>query len=183
MQPSILLEIKNNIPHIFFINGESQFTRLTAIDENLEDILNNFGEKMNFPLDENSLEEKLNLLSEFLVDVNSINPIINTETQEFQIEDSIENIIDSIKLQQLKIIEEIDNRELKDELEIQNRGDTLATILDKIYAILIAKALLSAYELEINNIQFKSDINVPRFIEKMGEELDKLNIEFSIQNT
>jgi hypothetical protein len=181
MNPFITLKIENQIPTIVFHNRDGIEKDLTLKKENIEQEILAIAKNLEIPdISNPSLSEVLDLASEGHHDLINTSPDIITNSLEFD----LEGIIGGSLVEAEDSIEDYSEVELTDqlreEIDRNNKIDILASIIDQIYNILIAKTLLAAYELEINEIHFRSDYNYARLIEKMGNEIQKLNLEFII---
>lgn len=186
MAQSIKLVINDNIPAIYFINSESVEKKLTLIDENLEEIILNLAKKLEIETNEtqspNKLQEILAIASEGEIGIlESEIPDLDVSNVEFEILKSIDRNIElAVSLDNNYSDIEM-NDKVKQELERNYRIDILASIIDQIYDIIIAKVILAAYELDLNSVTFESNLNFPRLTEKLGNELQKLDIDFNLK--
>lgn len=186
MQPYLTLRIKNHIPHIFFHSDEVTNKQLTHKDENILQEIKSIGQKLGLNnvnlTDEDQLNDLFTLASEADNGMIESLPEIDIESLEFDIHNTIAGVLEKAmdaddEYKDLELSEEIRN-----ELNRNRNSDILASVIDQIYDIIIAKTLLAAYELELAEIHFDSDYNYSRFIEKLGNELQKLGLELTIDN-
>lgn len=181
MNPFITLRIANQVPSIVFHNSDGVQKNLTQKEESIEAAIMSLVRNLDIPeFDTQNLTQVLEIASEGNYDLIDTNPDINTNSLEF----NIEGIIGGSLIEAEDAIEDYSdvemNEEIRAEIERNNKIDILASLIDQIYNILIAKTLLAAYELEITEIHLKSDFNYARLAEKMGHEIQKLNLEFTI---
>ncbi|MEO6729165.1 MAG: hypothetical protein ABIM99_04555 [Candidatus Dojkabacteria bacterium] len=185
MAPYITLKIENHVPHLFYTNSDGTTKQLTTKDENISKLVMHMGESFNLTeknMDDDVQVNRLILLShEADPDYVTGAPEIDSESLEFELEELIlELIAESRNIE--KEYSDLDEmtQELRDEIDRNQNIDIMASILDTVYKIIIAKTLLAAYELEIGEVHLKTTENYPRFVEKLGEELLKLDIELII---
>ncbi|MFS8130496.1 MAG: hypothetical protein ACMG57_00810 [Candidatus Dojkabacteria bacterium] len=187
MSPFITLEVNNHIPHLFYTNSDGTSRKLTNIDEDLSRLILNVAE--NFNLKEENMDDDVQvgrlilLSSEADPDYITHIPEIDSESLEFELEKLLSEVIDESKEIE-KEYTDLDGMEqgLRDEIDRNQHIDIMSSILETAYKIIIAKVLLAAYELEIAEVHLKTTENYPRFVEKMGEELQKLDIDLIIEN-
>lgn len=185
MTQSIKLIIENNIPSIHFINSESSSKKLTQREENIEEIILDLALKLGIKTKEEekskALQEILEIASEGEIGIlESEIPDLDVSNVEFEIREGIQKNLDLA----MSLDHDYSNVEMnelvKDELERNYKVDILASIIDQIYEIIVAKVILAAYELELNSVIFESNNNFPRLTEKLGNELQKLDFDFKI---
>lgn len=180
--PHIILRIQNHTPHLYFHPENGEIRQLTKEDINLEDLISSIADQLEIETEgTNKLQDLLQLASESDELYNTELPAINVETLEFDIENPIMQMLSNMNSSKEDYTKmEGVSDDLRAELERNRDSDIFASLLDKIYSIIIAKTLLAAHDLEIPNIRFSSENNYPRLAEKMGNELQKLGMEFEI---
>ncbi len=187
MSPFITLKIENHIPHLFYTNSDGVSRQLTTIDEDLSRLILTMGETFNLSeknMDDDIQVNRLILLSnEADPDYITGTPEIDSESLEFELEKLITEVITEAKNieKEYSDLDEMDE-ELRREIDRNQAIDIMSSILETAYKIIIAKTLLASYELEIAEVHLKTTENYPRFVEKLGEELQKLDIELIIED-
>lgn len=187
MSPFITLDIKNHVPHLYYTNSDGVSKQLTSIDEDLSKLIMRVGNTFN--LTEENMDEDVQigrlilLANEADPDYETHVPEIDSESLEFELAKLLSEVIEESKKieREYSDVEEMDE-ELRKEIDRNQNIDIMSSIMETAYKIIIAKALLAAYELEIAEIHLKTTENYPRFVEKLGEELQKLDIELVIEN-
>jgi len=187
MSPFITLEINNHVPHLFYTNSDGTKKQLTTIDEDLSKLILMVAE--NFNLVETDMDDDVQvgrlilLANEADPDYITHIPEIDSESLEFELEKLLTEVIaESREIEkEYSDVDEMDE-ELRNEIDRNQSIDIMASILETAYKIIIAKVLLAAYELEIAEVHLKTTENYPRFVEKLGEELQKLDIDLMIEN-
>ena len=177
MFPNITLAIKNHIPQIIYYPEEGISRKMTLVDENLSDIILDISKKLEFSDDYKTLEDVLRLAREsdetFIADL----PDMDVEDPEFRLNETLKKHLDKVltDLEDDYANVEMDE-ELKKEVNQNKKADILASILEGLYAILIAKTLIAAAELGIGTVRLDDEHKNPRLVEKMSKELEKLGI-------
>lgn len=186
MIPHITLKIENHVPHLFYTSVDGTVRQLTEKDEDISRILMKIGE--NFNLNEGEMDDEVKVRRMLLLSNEADSeyldntPEIDSESLEFELEELLAKLIEDSKNieKEYSDVENMDP-ELRAELDRNQNIDIMASLLDTIYKIMIAKTLLAAYELEINQVHFKSEENYPRLMEKFGQELQKLGLDLIIE--
>lgn len=182
MQPSIILQIKNNIAQVVFKSREGNKKEITTSSENLHDIIQYLASELNI-LKPN--ERTLDNLLEYArgADDLFLNPYIEIDpkTESFQIRQAVEQQLAKAKkrLSDFSEYGKIDNSVKKELIKNQN-ADIFASILETIYNVLIAKTILLASELGITEFYLDDDTKNTRLQEKMAKELEELGVDFFI---
>jgi hypothetical protein len=182
MNPHIILKIENHTPHLYFHPENGENRQLTKKDTNLEELIINIADQLGIKTEgTDRLQDLLQLASESDELYNTELPVIDVESLELDVENPIMLMLSAMNStkEDYSTMTGISD-ELRTEIERNRDADIFASVLDKIYSIIIAKALLAAHDLEIPNIRLSSENNYPRLAEKMGNELQKLGIEFEI---
>lgn len=185
MAPYLKLKIEKHIPHIYFYSNDGSEKRLTNVDENILNEILEISKLLGFQVENLSDEEQLNNILEIVSESDSNielkAPNINSNSVEFNLNKTLKTSIDEV----LSLENEYEGIEMGDdvraELERNRNVDILASLTDMLYDIIIAKTLLAAYDLEINDIHLENAHNYARFNERMGMELQKLGLEFTIE--
>lgn len=182
MQPSIILQIKNNIPQVIFMSSPDNKKEITESKEDLNDIIQSLATELNIL---NESERTLNNLLEYARESDDLflNPFVEIDSKagNFQINEAVEQQLSKAKDQSSDFSEygKID-KNVKEELKKNQNADIFASILDTIYNVLIAKTILHASELGIGQIYLDDETDNKRLREKMAKELDELGIELLI---
>ena len=178
MYPHIKLKITNHKPQIFFLPDEGMTRQLTLQEESIEKEIVKIAKLLG--IKDKSIDVIFSLISEADNTLLKDFPEIDLESIEFNLGENLEKLYEYA----LEINDEYKEIEMSDEvrkeLDQNKKLDILASLVDQIYNILVAKTLLSAYELEITDIHIETDYNYARLIEKMGVEVQKLDLEFNI---
>lgn len=182
--PHISLKIENFIPSINFVSNENTFRKITIEDENLLEILSKLVNQLNLVQTDSKLNndelyaEILSLARESVAEgINEI-PGLDAETTEFEITKIVKNVLS--ELAPIEIPNVDINETIKNELIRNYNIDTLATVLESIYAVLILKTLLAASELGIGIFVLDDRHINSRLMEKMATELQKIDLELII---
>lgn len=184
MYPNLTLKIENHIPHIFFHLNENTVKEITSKNENLRDEILNLAKLLGFLAEELESEEQLNKILELVSESDSTIelsvPDINTNDMEFNLKETLKKSLDEV----LSLKDEYENIEMSEKVRVElnknKKLDILGSLMDLMYDIIIAKTLLAAYDLEINEIHLENKHNYARFNERMGNELQKLGLEFTL---
>ena len=184
MYPHLTLKIEDQIPQILFFSEENVSRRLTQQNENILDEIVWLAEELELAIEGSTKEERINsillIASEGDPEIIESLPSIDTTSLEFNLRKTLD--------ENLKEIQNLDSDysdlemsdEVRAELDKNRKMDVLASLIDQLYNILIAKTLLAAYELELTDIHLSSDYNYARLTEKMGNEIQKLGLKFTI---
>lgn len=181
MQPSIILQIKNNIPQVVFMANKDNKKEITQSNENLEDLIMSLALELGLNDHNKNLNDLLELARES--DDLFLNPFteVGSSSNDFQLKKAIDSQLQSSKnmLSDFSDYQNL-NSKVKAELEKNQNADIFASILETIYNILIAKTILHASELGIKEFYLDDDTNNTRLREKMAKELEELGAELFI---
>ncbi len=179
MTPKLLLKIENSTPHLYLVKDEST-TRMTQIDENLSEILPAIAKKLGITesVDFEGLLEIANQADETYWDSN---PEVDVESLEFELSAIGNRLADEA----VDLGDEYADVEITDDLRAEmkrnQQHDTLASIMEILYKVIITKTLIAAHDLEMDKIHLQTNNNLARFVERMGKELESLGVELFIE--
>ncbi len=186
MYPNLTLIIENQIPRLVFNPEEGMSRRLTLKEESIEEVLTELVKALNLIEEVEEAEEEnihyiLNL--GFEGDSRMIEAIPGMEKykDEFGFSKFVNDHLD-------KAIEEKDDfseygeitEKVKKELERNQSIDILASLIDILINVIIAKTLLYSSDLGVGKIRLEDKDGFVRLQEKMSSELSKMDIELNI---
>lgn len=186
MYPHLTLKIENQNPQIIFHPDSEVSRKLTQNNEDIVGEIIKIATKLDLTTEglskEAQVDQILQLASVGDNELIEALPTIDTVSLEFNLNETLNSILEDLQgiEQDYSNIEM--SEEVRAELERNRRIDILASLIDQLYDILIAKTLLAAYELEITDIHLSSDYNYARLTERMGNEIQKLGLEFTIDS-
>ncbi len=182
MYPYIILKIENYIPHLYLRTSETLETQIEDEDISLLDTVLELGEKLN--LSDSNLDSKsqynylINLAREHDETYATSNSDIDNTTF-FRLKEYLDRFLEENKVEPLYLDVEVSD-EIRDQLNREQGADLLASILDYIYTILIAKSVIAASEMGIGVIHLNDETKNSRLQEKMAMELEKIDVELII---
>lgn len=184
MYPYILLRIEEYIPKIFLVSLENDTKEVESSEEiDLLDIVLSIGEKLNLikpPLNSLSETEKYDYLISLARGSDEAYVQLEMDVwEEFSIVEYIDNFLNNNKIQPVYLDVEL-NDDIKNEIDQNQNSDLLASILEHIYTIIIARTILVASEMGIGVIHLSDNSKNARLQEKMALELQKIDIELII---
>jgi hydrogenase maturation factor HypF (carbamoyltransferase family) len=187
MYPHISLNIVNFKPTITFHPEEGMSRQLTLDEVNIADIIIELAKRLDL-LDEilKKINDKMLLIENLLdiarnaADINKVEkyPDINVENNEFEIEKTLFPLLDEV-IENRNDFSNIANLspELENELIRDENADIFASLLEAMYSILIANTILAASQIGIGKIKLNDTHHNIRLLERMAQELKKLDIE------
>lgn len=183
--PHIALKIENFTPSINFVKDENTSRKITINDENLLVILSTLTKQLDLIEDEIESTEDLylrilELAREAVTEGMNDIPGLDAETTEFEIQKVVDNVQTELESDDLEGV--IYDVAVRDEIIRNQNIDTLGTVLESIYAVMILKTLLAASDLGIGTIVLDDKHKDARLMEKMASELQKMDLELIIQD-
>lgn len=184
MYPNITLEIKNHIPSLVYYTSENVSKKITLKDENLKKLFSDIATELKLIIKESREENNLvsgllDLAREsdetYIIDY----PEIDVSNIEFNLEQAARLFLDNIETVSEYSDIELDD-EIREEVNKNQNADIFASLLDYLYTIMAAKALLAGSELGIGNIRLTDEQKNTRLQEKLAIELDKMGVELIV---
>lgn len=190
MYPNITLQIKDFRPAIIFNPDEGLTRQMTLAEENILEVIEELARELDL-IDEllekiEDHEVRLTNLLEIARKADETKhdqfPEINTQSVEFELKDVIKKFLEEGKTQLVDYtaLDGVEGDVLK-ELHRNQNADFFASLLDAIYNILIAKALLAASEIGVEKIRLVDEHKNARLQEKMARELEKFGLELVVE--
>jgi hypothetical protein len=183
MTPYISLKIQNYTPSLYYHPTENESRKMTQTDENLGLIIWNIARELKLLNSESysnaEVDELISLARESDETFLEIFPEMEFDTSEFGLQNVADNAVKkSLESKEDPYSEVEMHQSVRKELNSFQNADIFASILETLYAALIAKTLLTASELGLGTVKLEDEHKNPRLMEKMGRELDSAGVEF-----
>ncbi len=188
MYPNLTLKIRNHTPQIVLETDENTSRDITNTDESIYEVVVNLAKKLNL-IDRELIENDSEILPELLDLARQSDemyiqdfPEIETENVEFDLSKTMNSVLNAIIEEREEEYVDVDVADdIRKELNKNQSADIFASLLEIMYAILIAKTLVAATEVGIGVVRLDDEHKNSRLQEKMAKELEKLGVEFIVE--
>lgn len=166
--PNITIQARKFVLSIVFKLNEQESRTMFVLNPNLDQFMSKAAEVVGYKSETNTLAELLSFArsgDENFMEFAKLD-VDNDGLETAEIMNGV------IKAAKEKVDEYVEaNDEIKKTLDLFWQADMLASILEEIYALVIAKAVFNASELGINTIVLDDDFHEVRLQEKVGKEI------------
>lgn len=171
--PNITLVIRGNIPSLELENkvGEKKTIAISALS--IDEVLERVAKALRLDESIDDIWEMLREGDETYIEFSEIDEL---EEVEIDLQGTLD---EALKHLELDIQEEV-NKDVSEALTHYHQADVLASTLEEIYNLLIARTVFTASEMGIGNIILKDERKEPRLREKMSKELSAVEIELIV---
>ncbi len=171
--PNITLVIKDSMPSLELENKEGEKKTIAISTLSIDDVLEKVAKALK--LDE-SIDDIWEILREGDETYIEFPEIEGLEEGSIDLQSTLD---EALKHLELDIQAEV-TKDVSEALTHYHQADVLASTLEEVYNLLIARTVFTASEMGIGNIILKDERKEPRLREKMSKELAAVEIELIV---
>ncbi len=177
--PYLKLSITNFVPELYLVASNNSEKKLINNPENLKDIIKGIAMELGFQ-DSIEILELLTIADSGDERLITELPEINTYANDFEIQEMMDFNIPRLLAQTNTHSNVKMSKEVEEELQKNIQIDRLASLIESVYAQIVARVLLVASEMGIQSFQLQDNSGLIRLQQKMSVELTKLGLTLNI---
>ncbi|GAB4283576.1 MAG: hypothetical protein Kow0081_0210 [Candidatus Dojkabacteria bacterium] len=187
MYPNLTLNISDHKPTLF-LKPEAEISRaIVSSEDSIKDLIFSIVEQLNLKTElkqDFKLEDILALASEGDERMIEVIPENDTYGKSFGFVDFVNRQLQEAKKSKDDFSRFGSNieKDVLNALHVFQNIDILASMIEMIYNILIARVILAANDLSIKNIILEDECGYPRLAGKMSSELAKEGLSLTLSN-